>query len=107
MGDLTQPSEFGKLIEGTEEDFKSFCSDKDLGYLSSFHNFLVMTYNQLQEMKNDLVKKMKKEGQTEEAKIVLEGLYDKLFRVEARVFIVRDIVEDLKSKSLSGHLTLK
>lgn len=84
------------LIDGSEEVFKEFCQDKDLGYLNSFHNLITQTYNEVQKLKDELVSKMKnKEIQvTEDNKNILKGLYDKLLRVETRVFILRDLIKE-------------
>lgn len=87
-------TELGQLIDCTEEEFREFCKDKDLGYISSFHNLMVQTYNEVQKIKDELVSKMAKAEQTEEEKSTLQGLYSKLMRIEQRVFILRDIIKE-------------
>ena len=89
-------SDFSYLIDGTEEEFRQHCVDKDLGYIKSFHNLLVQTFNEVKKVKDDLVAYMgaKPESErTEEEKRVLNGLYSKLLRVEQRVFILREIIK--------------
>lgn len=87
-------TELGQLIDCTEEKFREFCSDKDLGYLSSFHNLMVQTYNEVKIVKDDLVKGMAEHPEKQEVcKPVLEGLYAKLLRIEQRVFILRELIK--------------
>lgn len=97
---MSNISELGQLIDCTEEEFHKFCMDKDLGYLSSFHNLLVQTYNEVQSVKNDFVEKMcKSTEKSAEEQNVLNGLYSKLLRIEHRVFILRDIIKNRSIKS--------
>ena len=97
---MSNISELGQLIDCTEEEFHKFCSDKDLGYISSFHNLMVQTYNEVQKIKDELVQKMSQSANpgTEEQNI-LNGLYSKLLRVEQRVFILRDIIKSRQLES--------
>ena len=91
-------SELGSLIDTDATDFREFCKDKDLGYLSSFHNLLVQTYNQVKDIKDQLVAKIKVERLSEdsEEKKILNGVYVKLLLTEEKVFIVRDIIKSRK-----------
>lgn len=94
---MTDNPSFGQLVDCTEEEFRAFCSDKDLGYIMSFHNLMVQTFEQVKDTKNGLVAKIVKSGkQSPEEKTTLEGLYSKLFRIEQRVFILREIRDALK-----------
>lgn len=93
-------SELGQLIDCNEEEFHKFCMDKDLGYISSFHNLMVQTYNEVQNIKNELVEKMRKNpGRDAEEQNVLNGLYSKLLRIEQKVFILREIIKSRQIKS--------
>ena len=90
-------TELGQLIDCTEEEFREFCKDKDLGYVQSFHNLMVQTFNEVQKLKDELVTFLSskpKDARTEEEKTTLEGLYSKLMRVEQRVFILREIIKE-------------
>ena len=92
-------TEMGQLIDCTEEEFREFCKDKDLGYISSLHNLMVQTFNEVQKLKDELVSLVGKKSraeQTEEEKSTLQGLYSKLLRIEQRVFILREIIEERK-----------
>ena len=94
---MTNMNEMGQLIDCTEEEFREFCKDKDLGYISSFHNLMVQTFNEVQKLKDELVALMGKKlttEQTEEEKSTLQGLYSKLLRIEQRVFILREIIKE-------------
>ena len=96
---MSNVSELGQLIDCTEEEFREFCKDKDLGYISSFHNLMVQTFNEVQKIKDEFVSYMSNkpvEEQTDEDKSILQGLYSKLLRVEQRVFILREIIEERK-----------
>ena len=99
---MSNHTELGQLIDCTEEEFKEYCNDKDVGYLSSFHNLMVQMFNEVQKLKDELVSKIAKESkfreQTPEEKSTLEGLYSKMLRIEQRVFILRDLI---KSRSIS------
>lgn len=89
-------TEMGQLIDCTEEEFREFCKDKDLGFVQSLHNLMVQTYNEVQKLKDDLVAFMGKKSKaerTEEEKSTLEGLYSKLLKIELKVFILRDIIK--------------
>lgn len=92
-------TELGTLIDAKAEKFREFCSDKDMGYLSSFHNLLVQTYNQVKEIKNLLIARIKVRNLVDD-KIELEkslnGVYAKLLATEEKVFIVREIIESRK-----------
>lgn len=97
-------TELGQLIDCPEDEFRKFCSDKDLGYLSSFHNLMVQTFNEVQELKDSLVKALasKTEERTPEEQNTLEGLYSKLMRIEQRVFILREIIKVRQLKPLGS-----
>ena len=82
-------TDMGQLIDCTEEEFREFCKDKDLGYVSGMHNLMVQTFNEVQKLKDEL-------EQTDEEKSTLEGLYSKLMRIEQRVFILREIIKERK-----------
>lgn len=89
-------TELGQLIDCSESEFKEYCADKDLGYISSFHNLMVQTYNEVQKLKDELVAKIGKTPKAKRTDIeqsTLEGLYSKLLRIEQRVFILRDIIK--------------
>ena len=89
-------TELGQLIDCSEEEFREFCGDKDLGYIQGLCNLMTLTYNQVQDYKNDLVKLLASTPDSErpeEGKSTLEGLYSKLLRIEQRVFILRDIIK--------------
>lgn len=97
---MSNTTELGQLIDCTEDEFRKFCEDKDLGYVQSFHNLMVQTFNEVQKLKDDLVANMcKPSGKTPEKQNTLEGLYSKLLRIEQRVFILREIIKIRELKS--------
>ena len=88
-------TELGQLIDCSEEEFLNYCADKDVGYLSSFHNLMVQTYNQVHNIKNELVTLMSENSELKESEQnTLEGLYAKLLRIEQRVFLLRDLIKN-------------
>lgn len=96
---MTDLSKLGipQLIDCEEEVFNEFCADKDMGYISGLHNLMMLTFNEVKDIKDQLVAKMTKEdGGSEEEKRVLNGLYSKLLKVEHRVFVLREIMESRK-----------
>lgn len=96
---MSNTTEMGQLIDCTEEEFRKFCEDKDLGYISSFHNLMVQMYNEVQKLKDELVSKMCKSAERKsEEQEVLNGLYSKLLRIEQRVFILREIIKTREIK---------
>lgn len=97
---MSNVTELGQLIDCTEEEFRKFCEDKDLGYVSSFHNLMVQTFNEVQKLKDELVSKMCKSVEVNpEEKNVLNGLYSKLMKIEQKVFILREIMKTRELKS--------
>lgn len=101
---MSNTSELGQLIDCTEEEFRKFCEDKDLGYISSFHNLMVQTFNEVQKIKDELVQKMtKSEVRNADEQNALNGLYSKLMRIEQRVFILRELIKSRELKSPEVH----
>ena len=94
---MSNTTELGHLIDCTEEEFREFCKDKDLGYISSFHNLMVQTFNEVQKIKDELIAIMSKNPELRDSEqSTLQGLYSKLMRVEQRVFILREIIKERK-----------
>lgn len=92
MDESKSYSSLGELIDSSEEDFRKYCENQDLGYLCSLHNLLVLTYEEVKSVKNELVAKIAK-GEVpsnEENEKTVEGLYAKLMKIELEVFIVRE-----------------
>lgn len=90
----------GQLIDCTEEEFREFCEDKDLGYISGLHNLMVQTFNEIQNLKDELVALMNtKKRHSKEEKSTLQGLYAELIRVEHRVFILRELIGERQKLS--------
>ena len=91
-------TELGQLIDSSEKDFRGFCADKDVGYLSSLLNLMTATYNNVSDLKKELVQKYSPidsvpEENREDVTKTLNGLYSKLMAIEQRVFILRELVQ--------------
>ena len=93
-------SEFGKLIDGTSEEFREHCADKDLGYINSLRNQLAGTFQQLTKMKDDLLRKIKKEKLPKDSEEVksIQGIYQQLMRVEEKACICVEIAKERQLK---------
>ncbi|MGL5913254.1 MAG: hypothetical protein ACRCZB_03740 [Bacteroidales bacterium] len=95
-------TELGNLIDCPEEEFIEFTVGKDLGYLTSFNNLLIQTYNEVLEIKRDLMSKYQS-GEvdiTEETfKEHMQGLFAKLLRLEHRIFLLKGII---KGRAIQG-----
>lgn len=85
----------GDAIDLSEEEFKEFISDKNVGYLLSLKNLLLVTYSQVCDIKDDLVNKFKKHPSllTEENKVTLNGIYHKLMAIEYKVIILNEFLD--------------
>ena len=91
-------TELGQLIDCSEKDFRGFCADKGVGYLSSLLNLMTATYNNVSDLKKELVQKYSPidsvpEEKREDVTKTLNGLYSKLMAIEQRVFILRELVQ--------------
>lgn len=86
-----------ELIDCSEEVFRDFCADKDLGYISGLHNLFMLTFNEVKQVKDDLVVKMaQKDEIVQVERDTLNGLYAKLLRIEHRVFLLRECIDSRK-----------
>ena len=89
----------GEIIDCSEDEFREYCSDKNVGYLTNLHNLMVQTYNHTSDTNKALVAKVStmKKGSEEfiEAVSTLNGLFSKLLRIEQRVFIIRELIDKL------------
>ena len=88
-------SELGQLIDCTEDDFKDYCSSKDVGYLSGLLNLMTQTYNHVTKVNDDLVAKGANMPKplSKDMQNTLKGLHSKLMSIELRVFLLRDFVD--------------
>lgn len=97
---MSEQTEFGKLIDGTPEEFREHCSDKNLGYVQSLRNQIAGAYQTLVQMKEDLVKKIKEESLPEDSKetVALKGIYAELIKLEGKASICVQLIKERELK---------
>lgn len=82
----------GVLIDCTDNEFKSHCSDKNVGYCLNLSVLLKLTYEQLLNIKNDLLKLDSKEG--DEVDTTLKSVYVQMGKVEHKVLLLNQVIKD-------------
>ena len=95
-----QKTEFGTLVDSTPEEFRKHCEDKNLGYISSLRNYIAGAYQTLVKMKDDLLKKIKKEKLPEDSEEMktLKGIYNELMKLENKACICVEIFKERELK---------
>lgn len=102
---------FGDIIDSTQDEFKVFCADKDLGYLKSLNVLFAQTYTEVVAVKDGLLKKindshLEKNSPEHEA---VKNLFSVLFRIEGKSIIVSNIIKErdqaFKQEQFSENLT--
>lgn len=93
-------TELGVLIDGTAEQFREHCKDKDLGYVSSLRNHLAGVYQTFIKMKDDLIKKIKEEQLAEDSEEVktIKGIYSELMKIEEKSCLCMEIIKERELK---------
>ena len=95
-----EQTEFGKLIDGTPEEFREHCANKDLGYVSSLRNYIAGAFQTFTKMKDDLVEKVKKENlpkDSEEVKTI-NGIFSELLKLEQKSCLCVEIIKERELK---------
>ena len=89
-------TELGALIDGTAEQFREHCKDKDLGYVSSLRNHLAGVYQTFIKMKDDLIKKIKDENLSEDSEEMntVKGIYSELMKIEEKSCLCVEILKE-------------
>lgn len=93
---MSEKTEFGKLVDGTPEEFREHCADKSLGYVSSLRNYIAGAFQTFTKMKEDLVAKVKKENLPEDSKEIetIKGIYAELMKLEQKSIICVEIIKE-------------
>ena len=97
---MIEKTEFGKLIDGSPEDFRKHCEDKDLGYVSSLRNYIAGCYQTFIKMKEDLVNKVVSESLPENSEEVatIKGIFAELMKLEEKSCICVEILKERELK---------
>ena len=88
---MTEDKTFSQLVDGSVEDFKAYCADKDLGYVMSLHNQIVSSYSSAVAIKNKLLELVKQKGEDSEEANTLKGVYAVLLRLEHKAMACVEI----------------
>lgn len=93
-------TELGVLIDGTAEQFRDHCKDKDLGYVSGLKNHLAGVYQTFIKMKDDLIKKVKEEQLAEDSEEMktIKGIYSELMKIEEKSCLCMEIIKERELK---------
>lgn len=93
-------TELGVLIDGTAEQFRDHCKDKDLGYVSGLKNHLAGVYQTFIKMKDDLIKKVKEEQLAEDSEEMknIKGIYLELMKIEEKSCLCVEIIKERELK---------
>lgn len=93
-------TELGVLIDGTVEQFRDHCKDKDLGYVSGLKNHLAGVYQTFIKMKDDLIKKVKEEQLAEDSEEMktIKGIYSELMKIEEKSCLCVEIIKERELK---------
>ena len=100
MSEITNTSEFGILVDGTAENFREHCADKNLGYVTSLKNQIAGAYQMFERMKDDLVTKIKEESLPEDSEEMntVKGIYAELMKLEEKSCICVEIIRERELK---------
>lgn len=97
---MSVKTEFGTLIDGSAEEFRKHCADKDLGYVSGLRNHIAGAYQTLVKIKEDLMNKIKEESLPEESEEIktLKGIYVELMKLEEKSCLCVEIIKERELK---------
>lgn len=100
MSVVENTTELGVLIDGTAEQFRDHCKDKDLGYVSGLKNHLAGVYQTFIKMKDDLIKKVKEEQLAEDSEEMktIKGIYSELMKIEEKSCLCVEIIKERELK---------
>lgn len=102
-------TELGTILDMGDEQFNVFMSSNNLGYLMGFQNFLLLTYDNVRSMKDEIVDKIarKELPNNSENTRILAGLYNQLSRIEHKVFVVREEINNRNKRAKESFDTTK
>lgn len=88
-------------MDSNDEEFFEWLSKARLGDVNNIHNLLCQGFNQMKGVKDELIVKVKKEPDNEEAREVLKSMYPMLQRIEVRIFKCRDRVKEIQRTTIN------
>lgn len=88
-------------MDSTDEEFYEWLSTARLGDVNNIHNLLCQGFNQMKNLKDELLVKARKEPDNKEVTETLRSMYPMLQRIETRVFKCRDRIKDINKTPLS------
>ena len=89
-------SEFGKLIDGSQDKFRKHCADKDLGYVMSLRNHIRSVYEVLVKMKDELRDKISQSQVSKDSEEwkTFKGMYVELMKLEEKACVCTEIIKE-------------
>lgn len=88
-------------MDSSTEEFMSWLSKARLGDVSNIHNLLCQGFNQMKDLKDELLVKARKEPDNKEVTETLRSMYPMLQRIEGRIFKCRDRIKEIQKIPLS------
>lgn len=96
----TPQTEFGILMDSTDEDFRQHCRASSLGYVRSLRNYISGAYQMLVQMKDELVVKIEENKLTEDSEETktVKGIYLNLIKLEQKATICVEVEKEKELK---------
>lgn len=88
-------------MDSKDEEFNEWLSTARLGDVNNVHNLLCQGFNQMKDLKDELLVKARKEPDNEEVNSVLKSMYPMLQRIETRIFKCRDRIKEIHRTPIS------
>lgn len=88
-------------MDSYTEEFMSWLSKARLGDVNNIHNLLCQGFNQMKDLKDELLVKARKEPDNKEVTETLRSMYPMLQRIEERIFKCRDRIKEIQKIPLS------
>ena len=95
---MTEKTEFGVLVDCSDEEFKKHCEGKNIGYVTSLRNHIAGVYQTFVEMKKDLIEKVKADNLGEDSEEVktIKGIFAELLKLEHKALLCNEIINGLQ-----------
>lgn len=88
-------------MDSSTEEFMLWLSQARLGDVNNIHNLLCQGFNQMKDLKDELLTKARKEPSNSEVVGTIRSMYPMLQRIEERIFKCRARIKEIQDKPLS------
>lgn len=92
-------TEWGKIVDMSEEEFKAYIRNFNLGETNSYYNLMCKTYQDVLTVKEQFIKKFKSTTDTEvqeDCRKAITNAYGELFKIEIKCCILKKRANTLK-----------